>query len=340
MGARHLVVGDLPVPVPKPTLMVRWGDWVGQSSAVVLLLWALGIAGLGIARHPALVPYLAFLQSQTGHSLPLNARVFVLPPLARLVAAGLRAFARGSLLWMGAAMLMNDNLQSNTLAQIRLFAALFVAPELASWCVLWAFAARATLADGALVVRNGTRSLQLALQDIAAVLPWRVPVPGRGVNLTLVSGKRWPYALQVADPGAFALALAASGGPAPSPITVPLSAPRLGHPALKFLLLPTLLALAAFRLHQHIAYGSSFGEYYTYGLRAYATSFGLWWATWFIGVVLCAAALRASIEITARLIAGLRPVWLVPARTTLERLGLIALYVGLPGWLAVRALGG
>ncbi|OYT91724.1 MAG: apolipoprotein N-acyltransferase [Burkholderiales bacterium PBB3] len=340
MGARHLVVGDLPVPVPVPTLMVRWGDWVGQASAAVVLMWALGTAWLGVARHPALVPHLELLRKRNDHSLPLNVRVFVLPPWARLVAGVLRAFARGSLLWMGAAMLLNDNLQSNTLAQIRLFATLFVAPELASWCVLWAFAARATTDRDTLVVRSGARSMRLALRDIAAVVPWRIPVPSRGVDVMLASGLRWPYALQVNDPAAFSRALAASGGPAQSAMALPHSPSRFGHPALKFVLLPTVLALVAFRLHQHIAYGSSFGEYYTFGLRAYAISFGLWWAAWFMGVVLCAAALRAAIEVASGLIAFLQPAWMVPARAVLERLGLLALYAGLPGWLALRALGG
>ena len=339
MGTRHLVVGDLPVPVVTPTLMVRWGDWLGQASAAALLAWTLVTAWLGITRHPALVPHLAFLHRPTSHAHPLNVRVFVLPTLARLTAGGLRAFARGSLLWMSAAMLLNDNLQSNTLAQIRLFATLFVAPELASWCVLWAFAARATIDQDTLVLSSGSRNMRLALRDIAAVVPWRLPLPGRGVHMTLASEKRWPYALQVVDPAAFSLALAASGGPEQPPATLPLSPSRFGHPALKFLLLPTILALAAFRLHQHIAYGSSFGEYYTFGLKAYVLSFGLWWAAWFIGVVLCAAALRAAIEISAWLIARLRPALALPSRSVLEGLGLLTLYAGLPGWLAMRALG-
>ena len=65
---------------------------------------------------------------------------------------------------------------------------------------------------------------------------------------------------------------------------------------MKFLVFPLLLAVPAFRLHQHIAYGATFGEYYTFGLGAYLTTFALWWATWAMGVVLCAAALRLAVE--------------------------------------------
>ena len=56
-----------------------------------------------------------------------------------------------------------------------------------------------------------------------------------------------------------------------------------------------MLALPAFRLHQHIAYGSTFGEYFhTFGLKAYLTTLLLWWATWAIGVATSAALLRVG----------------------------------------------
>ena len=148
----------------------------------------------------------------------------------------LRAFARGSLLWMGAAVLLGDGaLQANTLAQIRTFAALFLAPEAAAWCVLRAFAARASIDQGALVLTRGTRRLELALRDIVAVEPWRVPLPGPGASLRLASGGRWRYGLAHADPTALARALAAAGG-APEPERTPSRATHLcacppGHPA-------------------------------------------------------------------------------------------------------------
>lgn len=40
MGERTLVIGELPVREPVPTLMVRWGDWVGLAGAAFLLLLA------------------------------------------------------------------------------------------------------------------------------------------------------------------------------------------------------------------------------------------------------------------------------------------------------------
>jgi len=113
---------------------------------------------------------------------------------------------------------------------------------------------------------------------------------------------------------------------------------RLDHPLAKFVLFPLVLAIPAFRLHQHIAYGSTFGEYYTFGLTAYLTTFALWWAAWAIGVVLCAAALRAAIEAGTLAAVLVRPGQALAVRRWLEGLGLAALYVGLPAWLLVRVL--
>jgi apolipoprotein N-acyltransferase len=138
VGERTLVVGDLPLREAQRTLMLAWGDWVPRAAAAFLVLLAAVAAvrawGRGRARPAA--------PSTVAAGLP--AEVAVLPPAARLAAGLLRVFARGSLLWMVAAVLLGDRaLQSGTLVQIRTFATFFLAPEAAAWCVLLAFAARA-----------------------------------------------------------------------------------------------------------------------------------------------------------------------------------------------------
>ena len=45
-----------------------------------------------------------------------------------------------------------------------------------------------------------------------------------------------------------------------------------------------LPAMFAFRLHQHIAYGGTFGEWQTFGATAWLTGAALWWAGWVIGI--------------------------------------------------------
>jgi apolipoprotein N-acyltransferase len=344
MGERTLVIGDVPVGTPPRTLMVTWGDWVGLVGIAFLLLLAV------TAAFPSLRTHGAEELSESVVSMTFPANITLLPPAARLAAGLLRAFARASLLWMGAAILLSDTLRGNTLAQIRTFAGLFLAPEAASWCVLFAFATRVSIENGALVLTRGAKRLELALRDIVAVEPWRLPIPGPGASLRLVSGERWRYGLALANPTALARALISAGAPAqertPSLETMYAKARlairrgRIDQPFAKFFLFPIALALPAFRLHQHIAYGSGFGEYYTFGLIAYLTSFALWWAAWAIGVVLIAAALRATIEAGTLLAVLLRPGQAIDIRRWLERFGLAALYLGLPVWLLLHVFGG
>ena len=187
------------------------------------------------------------------------------------------------------------------------------------------------------------------MRDIAAVEPWRLPLPAEGASLRLASGARWRHGLAHTDPAGLARALAAAGavlvpaaGGSPPAAYAQARASirrgRLDHPLLKFVLFPLVLAIPAFRLHQHIAYGGTFGEAQTFGLAAYATTFVIWWAAWVIGVVLVAAVLRAAIEVgtwAAVLVRGERA---ADVRRWLERLALAALYLGLPAWLLVRVL--
>jgi apolipoprotein N-acyltransferase len=112
---------------------------------------------------------------------------------------------------------------------------------------------------------------------------------------------------------------------------------RLDSPWVKFLLFPLLVALPAFHLHQNIAYGGGFGELYTFGAKAYGLTFALWWASWSMGVVLCAAALRAAVEAGTLLVLAVRPARAAELRAVLERIALALLYLGLPGWLLLHA---
>ncbi|WP_280155530.1 apolipoprotein N-acyltransferase [Piscinibacter sp. XHJ-5] len=346
MGERNLVIGDTPVAEPPRTLMVAWGDWVGRAGSAFLAVLA-GMAALRTWRARGAKEVLPVAVAAA-----LPADVAVLPPAARLAAGLLRAFARGSLLWMVAAVLLDDAAwQVNTLARMRAFSALFLAPEAAAWCVLLAFAARASVDNGKLVLTRGARHLELSVRDIVAVEPWRVPIPSPGAWLRLASGERWRYGLAHPDPAGLARVLGASGGqpaqqPAPSRAAayaharLAIRRGPLDQPLAKFVLFPLVLAIPAFRLHQHIAHGSSFGEYYTFGLTAYLTTFVVWWAAWAIGVTLCAAALRAVIEACTLAVIWLRPGQVVGTRRWLERLGLTAFYLGLPAWLLLRVFAG
>ena len=345
MGQQTLVIGAVPVRTPPRTLVVRWGDWVGLAGLAFLGLLLLRAAMAAVAASPLWRWYAARATAQAPTRFPL--KVAVLPPAARLGAGLLRTFARVSLLCMGVVILQNDALRGNTLAQIRAVTGLFLVPEAAAWCVLLAFAARASIENGALVLTHGARRIEISLRDIVAVESWRLPIPGPGVSLRLASGAHWRYALALANPAALTQALAATGSipaqeQAPSRASMyekaraAIRRGRLDQPFAKFILLPLALALPAYYLHQHIAYGSGFGEYTAFGLKAWLMGLGLWWAAWAIGVMLCGAALRAVIEAGTLLTLLLRPGYAIEIRRWFERGGNAALYLGLPGWLLMR----
>ncbi len=352
MGEPALVVADVALRQPAPTLMVRWGDWVGRAAGAFLVLLASLALLAARAAIPAWRPQAADDSSPAQPAMTFPLWVALLPPAARLAAALLRTVARAGLLGMCVALLLNEALRTNTLAQIRLFAGLFLAPEAASWCVMLAFAAQATIDNTTLVLSRGVQRIELALDEIAAVELWRLPLPSAGIALRLrsSSGRRWRYGLALANPLAFAAALAGAGGPQAiarsgaatgvyARARLALRRRQLDLPLAKFVLLPLALAIPAFHLHQHIAYGSAFGEYYSFGLKAYLVAFALWWAAWSIGVVLSAAPLRVAIEAGALLAALLRPGQAIEVRRWLERAGRLALYLGLPGWLLANLYG-
>ena len=353
MGERTLVIGALPVPAPSPTLMVRWGDWVGLVCAAFLSL--LGVTALLPKWHPH-----AHLTERPQFDWQHQAApVTLLPTPARLAAGLLRSFARVALVWLAFAMLLDDALRTNTLAQIRLFGALCLAPEAAAWFLMKAFAAQAQIHDGHLVLSKGRRHMRLPLSDIAATELWWLPMPSPGLSIRLRSGPRWRYGLAMPVPAMLAQALSAHGSlneSAQAPVLLPsmrakplltlftsareaMRQGRMSHPWVKFGLFPLVLALPAFRLHQHIAYGSTFGEYYTFGLKAYLTTLLLWWATWAIGVATSAALLRVGVEAITLMAALLRPQQAIDTRYLIERMALVALYLGMPIWLVVRMTG-
>lgn len=254
-------------------------------------------------------------------ALAFRARVAVLPPAARMAAGALRAAARAGLLWMCVALLLDEALRTNTLAQMRTFAALFLTPEAAAWCVLFLFSAKASIVDGSRVLTRGAQRFELAVGDIAALRLWSVPLPASGLWLQLVGGQRWRYTLALADPAGLGAALGAAGGPALQPprrtlmqtyaqARMAMRRSRLDHPFAKYVLLPLALTIPAFHLQQQIAYDGAVGA---------VGAVGEYYTTWSIGVVLSAALLRLERD--------------GATRRGLQRAGHAALLLSLPAWL-------
>ena len=198
MGERTLVVGDVPVREPPRTLMVAWGDWVGRAGAAFLVLLA---AAAGIARDGAVEARTKRRRRPSRRPSPPTSPCCRPPPA--LAAGLLRVFARGSLLWMGAAMLLGDRRCRRTrwrrcARSPRSFSR--PRPPRGACCAPSPRAPRSKTA--ALVLTRGERRIELALQDIAAVEPWRcrsrhrrLAAAGLGRALAL-RASRWPIRLR------------------------------------------------------------------------------------------------------------------------------------------------
>lgn len=350
LGDRAVLAGEVPVRDPPGTWMVRWGDWVGGAALVLLLLLAAhALMGHWLARaaKSAADPGLA------AGSAPYHADVAVLTPRWRWLAAALRLTAALGLLALALRMLLRDGLQVNSLTQIQLYLGAVLLPLLASWAISRRHAAQAQLSESHLILRQRGQRIEIPLNQIAKIRPWHLLVPGVGVgvDLTFVSGRRWSHGLALADPQALISALLAAGAPlqktdSHSQRIVDYARARalalrrwLDHPLLKFAGFPLLAALPAFRLHQYIAFGGTFGEYYTYGLTAWLLGLLIWWAAWSIGLMLYAAVLRTVTEALVLLLLYWRAPLAATLRPMLEWLGRIAFYLGVPVWLLIRMLG-
>jgi apolipoprotein N-acyltransferase len=349
MGEPAVLVGEIRAQDPPPTLMVRWGDWVGPAG----LLGLLGLAVVSIWRRvrQRTLARRTDAEASAGPAA-YSEQVIVLSAVWRIAAASLRLCAGVGLLAVALRMLLRDGLQVNSLSQVGWFLAAVVAPALAAWALQRAFAARAHIEAGLLVLQQRGQRVEIPLAAIAALQVWRLPLPTSGVDLLLTSGKRWSQGIAVADPHALLQALNAAGSSARSAGT---HAPALAryahnraaskrrwmdHPLLKFVLFPLPPALPAFRLHQHIAFGGSLGEYYTYGLQAWLTGLVIWWVAWAIGLMLFAAALRVLIEAGCVIAQGTSSARAAGVRHALEWLGRLLLYGGVPTWLLLRITAG
>ncbi|NDK39073.1 apolipoprotein N-acyltransferase [Pseudoxanthomonas gei] len=337
MGDQAVLTAFISARDPSPTLMVRWGDWVGRAGALLLLVLA---ALAALRRVRARAPAEAEAATQ---------EVVLLTPAWRALAAALRVVAGVGLAWLALDMLLRTGLQVQSLAQLRLFAGAVLLPLLAAWAIGRAFAAQLRIEGTMLVLDQRRQRIEIPLASISALRPWRLPLPGHGFDLRLSTGS-WARGIVAARapalrglPGAGSVPLGNTRGlatvlPGLAESRARARRPRLDHALVKFVLFPLLPALVAFRLHQVIAYGGLFGEYYSYGLAAWLGGLLIWWASWSIGLMLFAALLRIVIEAVMALAAWRRPAGVAALRDTLEWVGRLLFYVGVPVWLVLRLL--
>lgn len=338
-GQQAVLTAFVSAQAPPVTLMVRWGDWVGRAGALFLL----GLAAL--AGWRALRAWPVRVADD-----PVTFDVVVLAPAWRAVVAAMRLCAAAGLLWLALDMWLRIGLQVQSLSQLRLFIVAVVAPIVVAWAIGHALKAQARVEGTTLVLDQRRQRIEIPVTSIVAFRPWRLALPSNGVDLQLTSGRRWPHGLAISRPQALWRALSAAGAPVRpqgrfdtalaelAEVRAAAARPRFDRALVKFVLFPLLPALVAFRLHQLIAFGGTFGEYFTYGPKAYLTGLLIWWASWSIGLMLFAAVLRILIEGASVPVLMLGPSFAPAVRDALEWSGRLAFYVGVPAWLALRLL--
>lgn len=252
-------------------------------------------------------------------------------PWWRGVRALLVVVSRASLLVIAAMLLFPDAWPwvvpdfGNPLRLARAFATFSLAPGVTAWLIGRVFAGRLSVEDGTLVVERLDKRVEIPCTAIRRLAPWTLPLPAGGVSLQLASGRWFPWGLQIADPVALGEGLAEAGASddlrreARTPAAVYARSTTSArhwtdHPAFKLVLFALVPTLPVFRLHQWVAYGGTFGEYYMYGLRAYLLAFAIYWVWSIVQLVLFAAILRTALEPIVIVTA-----WTAPARTPAAR---------------------
>jgi hypothetical protein len=272
------------------------------------------------------------------------------PPVWRAVAGVLVAVSRGSLPIILLLVVTASDPPVTPPVLFVLVTVLAAVPGVAAWFIGRGFAAQIEAPADGLVIRRPGWQLEVPWPAITEIIPWVIPLPGLGLAFRLGSGRRLPCVVAVDDPGLLLAELAERGGvraaraAAAHPSVVygraraAMQRRRWYHWVGRFPLFALLPTGVLFNAHQHIAYGGTFGQYYLVGLAAYLRTFGVYWATVTIYVVLYAAVLRAVAEALALIAAWAAPRFAAPVRHAVETASQILYYVGVPLLLALRFL--
>ena len=280
----------------------------------------------------------------------MSLRAVAYPVSWRITASVLLAISRGSLPLLLVLVLVSRDPPITPLMLVRALTILAVTPGLAAWLIERAFAVTLQLEGGELTLHHREQRVEIPCAAIARVHLWTIPLPGSGLWLHLRSGRRFRYGLQLDDPTILITALAAAG--APERLREALRHPAAAYAHAKhsgrarrwyhvlakfpgFALVPTL---PLFRVHQYIAYGGAFGQYYLLGLKAYLATFALYWGTLTIYLILYAALWRGVAEGVALAAAWVAPARAARVRRAVEMAHRVVYYGGVPALVIVRFL--
>lgn len=274
-------------------------------------------------------------------------RAYPLP--VRLLAAGARLVSAVNLASLLAVVVANTFVYAEESIPLPLVARwlvlLSLLPSAFAWLLQRSCAATLRVEPGLRVLELRGARVEIPAESVAAVRPWRLPLPEVGYTLRLGSGRRFQYGLGVPDPrplldalGPVAQDAAAHPWTRYADAKHALGGRRWLRLVIKFGVLPLLPAIVFFRLDQMIVYGGPFGGYYAKGLAAYLKGFAGMWSIALALAVLYAAAWRGLFEAVA-----IPTTWLAPQkaralRKAVEIAANVVYYGGIPALIALRFL--
>jgi apolipoprotein N-acyltransferase len=279
---------------------------------------------------------------------PVNREAFTYSATTRALMITLLVLSRGTLLVLAALFVFSpDPVTPSKL--LRAFGLLFVVPALAAALIRRSRAAELTLEGDALCLDERGRRVEIPVASIDAVEPWRVPLPAGGWGFRLKSGKRFSESVVTPDPVRWAEALAAAGAGETARLAARhpnalyarsrhAARSRWDHPWFKYVVFSLVPTLPLWRLHQYIAYGGTFGEYYLHGLKAYVTGFALHWLLFAIYLLIYASVLRAGTEAVSLAAARIAPSREARVRRAAEILHRVLYFGGAPAFLILRLI--
>ena len=272
-------------------------------------------------------------------------RVTAYPRWWRLVAAVAFVASRTSLPTLVFAVL-GSRFAVEAVTVVRWFVTFVALPALLAAAIARALEATLRIGERDLTIVRSGLQVDVPLVSIDRVSVWQLPFPSAGLTVRLASGRSLPQTIGATDPLPVLQALSHHGvageSAADHPLTVYAHARaeqgpwRWTHLLARFPLFALLPTAPLFNVHQHIAYGGLFGQYYLLGLRPYLETFALYWGTVTVYLVLYASLWRGPAELVCLVAAAVAPSTASRVRRGAEWFVRIVYYGGVPVLLAWR----
>ncbi len=342
IGDQSVLAGEVPIRTPPPTLVTRWGQWLAPAALGSMLL--LGLLGMTDRMQKR-----AAVMDLPEISL---AHISLLTKPARFAAAALQLTAALGLAYLAARMWLLEGWRVHSITQLQLYAGMVLMPLLLAGLILRWYRVRVEIVGDRLQITSGKLDQVIELSAVQSIRRWRLALPRPGVDVVCTTPHQSSLSLTLETAQAIQwtkavvrkLSASATVG---SKDWFDLIAARHRMPwrvldltMIKFLLFALIMAVPAFRLHQVISFGGSFGEYDAFGAAAYLQGLLIWWGSWSLGLMLWAALLRMIAEVTLLVCtAWARPALQITLRTQCEWALRALFYLAVPIWFAIHVFG-